>query len=92
MSALGDLGADAGPVEVWASDSTLLSFDGRVLEVFGFADVHRFHRAFRPRMSVNKKMVSIRPTHGGQLSFFFDQDRRAALEEYAARLATEIGE
>lgn len=30
----------AGYVEVWASSSVQLSFDGRVLEVLGFADVH----------------------------------------------------
>jgi hypothetical protein len=30
----------AGYVEVWASSPPQLSFDGRVLQVFGFADVH----------------------------------------------------
>lgn len=70
--------------ELWANDANLLSFDGRVLEVFGFADVHRFHIAMRPLVRVGKRMMTISPDHGGQLSFFIDQARRAELEEFAA--------
>jgi len=71
------------PLEARASSQALLSFDGRVLEVFGFADVHRFHAAFAPRIRIGKKMVTITPEHGGQLSFFYDADRRAEIEEFA---------
>ncbi|WP_223692594.1 hypothetical protein [Leifsonia poae] len=42
------IGCGHAPLEVWASDSVLLSFDGRALEVFGFTDVQRFHIPFRP--------------------------------------------
>ncbi|MFB9314645.1 hypothetical protein [Nocardioides plantarum] len=75
-----------GRLEVWASENALLSFDGRVLEVFGFADTHRFHVAFTPVVLVGKRMVTIRPTHGGQYSFFYDQPRRGELEAFAAHV------
>ncbi|TBN58386.1 hypothetical protein EYE40_13840 [Glaciihabitans arcticus] len=71
--------------DVWASDTTLLSFDGRVLEVFGFSDTARYHVAHKPTITVGKKMVTIRTEGLGQHSFFFDQHRRSELEAYAAR-------
>ncbi|MEV5853455.1 MULTISPECIES: hypothetical protein [Streptomyces] len=38
------------PHEVLANDTTLLTFDGRVLELFGFGDVHRLHIRQEPRL------------------------------------------
>jgi len=70
--------------DVWASDTTLLSFDGRILEVFGFSDTHRYHLAYNPTITVGRKMVTIKAENLGQHSFFFEQHRRAELEEYAA--------
>ncbi|PJJ62306.1 hypothetical protein [Compostimonas suwonensis] len=72
-------------IDVWASPSVLVSFDGRVLEVFGFADAQRFHIAFLPRIVfVGKSRMSIRPQGGGgQYTFFYAVERRAALERLA---------
>ena len=72
--------------DVWASDTTLLSYDGRILEVFGFSDTHRYHVAYRPTITVGPKMVTIKAENLGQHSFFFEQHRRAELEEYARML------
>jgi hypothetical protein len=71
-------------IEVWIKESTLLSFDGRVLEVFGFADAHRFHIAFAPTISLGKRLLTIKPTQGGQQSFFYDQQRTPEIEAFAA--------
>ncbi|MGC5530506.1 hypothetical protein [Streptomyces sp. SR-10] len=38
------------PHEVLANDTTLLTFDGRVLEVSGFGDAHRLHIRQEPRL------------------------------------------
>ncbi|WP_405468212.1 hypothetical protein [Streptomyces anulatus] len=38
------------PHEVLTSDTTLLTFDGRVLELFGFGDVHRLPVRQEPRL------------------------------------------
>ncbi|MEV0642533.1 hypothetical protein AB0I77_48040 [Streptomyces sp. NPDC050619] len=38
------------PYEVLANDTTLLTFDGRVLELFGFGDAHRPHIWQEPRL------------------------------------------
>ncbi|XUK64026.1 DUF2470 domain-containing protein [Plantibacter sp. RU18] len=77
---------------MWASSSALLSFDGRVLEVFGFADVQRFHVAMRPVILIGKKMLTIRPEHGGQYAFFYDVERRAQLEKFVAHVNAQSGE
>ncbi|MGJ4845776.1 hypothetical protein [Leifsonia sp. Le1] len=73
-------------VEAWASESTLLAFDGRILEVFGFPDVQRIHIAFRPTITVGKKMVSIAPTQGGKLSFFYDAARADEIAAFAVHV------
>jgi hypothetical protein len=77
-------------VEVWASEQALISFDGRVIEVFGFVDAQRFHLAFRPVVTVGDRMVTIEPTHGGRYKFFYDRSRRPALEEFAALVASRL--
>ena len=33
--------ACAEPLDVWMDGGSLLTFDGRVLEIFGFTDAHR---------------------------------------------------
>lgn len=69
--------------EVWATPTTLLTLDDRVLEVFGFNDAQRFHLAFRPVLQRGKKMVTIKPEHGGQLSFFYDSENAERLDAFA---------
>ena len=70
-------------VEVWASGTTLLSFDGRVLEVFGVSEVQRFHIGLRPVVTVGKKLVTIYPKAGGQFAFFYDKERAQAITDFA---------
>ncbi|WP_369240339.1 hypothetical protein AB5J56_39480 [Streptomyces sp. R21] len=49
------------PYEVPESDTTLLTFDGRVLELFGFGDAHRLHiRRRRRRCPCNRRGSSRR--------------------------------
>ncbi|GAB3586765.1 hypothetical protein GCM10027406_37550 [Leifsonia lichenia] len=81
-----DVAGDVAVVEAWVSESILLSFDGRILEVFGLTDVHRMHITFRPTITVGKKLVSITPTHGGRLSVFYDAARADDIAAFAALL------
>ncbi|HEY0248762.1 MAG TPA: hypothetical protein VGC45_10935 [Gryllotalpicola sp.] len=78
--------------EVWASPSVLMSYDGRVLEVFGLVDVARFHRGLRPQIVfAGKTRITIKPRSGGNLSFFFDPARRDEVEAFAARVHASYG-
>jgi hypothetical protein len=79
-------------IEVWASPTVLLTLDGRVLEVFGFADAQRFHIAFRPvLLFTGKSRLTIRPEHGGQWTFFYDPARRPEVERFAAQVLAAHG-
>ncbi len=74
-------------IEVWASSSVLVSFDGRVLEVFGLVDVERIHIAFRPVILFpGKSRVTIRPERGAPYTFFADPERRPDLQPLAERV------
>jgi len=79
-------GVGSGVDEVWASESTLIAFDGRVLEVFGLTDAQRMHIAFRPTITVGSKLVTIKPTSGARLSFFYDSARADDIAAFAARV------
>jgi hypothetical protein len=72
------------------NDTTIISFDGRIIEVFGYSEAHRYHAAQRPRMSVGKRMASIEPQGGAKWSFFYDRDRREVLEAFAERVNAAI--
>lgn len=72
--------------EVWANPTTLLTLDGRVLEVFGFTDAQRFHLAFRPVLQRSKKLVTIKPESGPQLSFFYDRENADRLDAFGRLL------
>lgn len=64
--------------ELRASESVLISFDGRVLEVFGFIDVYRIHLAFQPRIEIvegRRPRLRIVPTAGGTLRCGLDPER-----------------
>ncbi|MFJ5307252.1 hypothetical protein [Streptomyces sp. NPDC088350] len=76
--------------EVPATDSTLLSFDGRVLEVFGEAEAGRYHLWEEPRLEIRPGrsrllVIRTRPDRRRQ-SVFYDPARRAGLEALAERL------
>jgi hypothetical protein len=79
-------------IEVWASKSVIVSFDGRVVEVFGFADAQRFHVGFRPKLHfVGKTRLSIRPEGGGgNYTFFYAPECRPALETFVERVNAAI--
>jgi hypothetical protein len=72
--------------EVWVSKEHLMTFDGTVVEVFGFVDVQRVHIAYRPEIIIGKSMVALQPEYGARLKFFYDKDRRAEIEAFGERL------
>ncbi|MDX3612196.1 hypothetical protein OG920_05490 [Streptomyces europaeiscabiei] len=85
------------PYEVLANDTTLLTFDGRVLELFGFGDAHRLHIWQEPRLEFGTgrkprtEIVIERPgVH--RHSFPYDPERLDALRAFAARLARGVAE
>jgi len=76
--------------EVPLTDSTMLSFDGRVLEVFGEIDAGRYHIREEPRLEFRpgrSRMLVIRtrPNRRRQ-TVFYDPSRRAGLQALAERL------
>lgn len=79
--------------ELRVSESVLISFDGRVLEVFGFIDVYRIHLAFQPRMEIvegKRLRLRIVPTAGGTLRCGLDPDRVDEARDCARRLAAAL--
>lgn len=76
--------------EAWVTDRVLLSCDGRVLELFGYVDAHRWHLAFRPTLefSTKRSRLTVGSMIPGVMNFPYDPDRRADLEAFAARLVT----
>lgn len=79
--------------ELRASESIVVGFDGRVLEVFGFIDVYRIHLAFQPRMEIvegKRPRLRIVPTAGGTLRCGLDPDRVDEARDCARRLAAAL--
>ena len=80
-----------GFLEVWANENKLLAFDGRVLELFGWADAHRLHLSQHPRLEFyeqgRRKTPKIRVVSDRQ-TFIYDDDlaRRPDLERLDAAL------
>ncbi|GAB2882263.1 hypothetical protein [Streptomyces mayteni] len=85
----------APPFEVFATDTTLLCFDGRVLEVFGFNDTHRYHIWQRPRLefdSGRRPRMSIVTGHDYRHTFSYDPHRLDGLRALADLLARSLSE
>jgi hypothetical protein len=82
----------APPYEVLADDTTLLTFDGRVLELFGYGDVHRLHVWQQPRLEFGtgrKPRMQIMTGQPGvpRHSMPYDPEHLDALRAFAAHLA-----
>ena len=77
------------------SDSHLLTFDGTVLELFGYTDVHRYHIWQRPTFEFTEgrmpRMI-IRLAGGGKHSLLYDRDRLEGLQAVAAEIVRRVDE
>ncbi|MEV6507260.1 hypothetical protein [Streptomyces sp. NPDC051642] len=72
------------------TDSTMLSFDGSVLEVFGEIDAGRYHSWEEPRLEFRPGrsrllVIRTRPNRRRQ-TVFYDPARRAGLQALAEQL------
>ncbi|MDV9171425.1 hypothetical protein R6V09_15000 [Streptomyces sp. W16] len=64
------------PYEVPVTESALLSFDGRVLEVFGYVDAARYHIWEEPRIEFRTgriRRLTIVTRHGRKHSVLYDE-------------------
>jgi hypothetical protein len=80
-------------IEALVDDSTLLVFDGSVLELFGYTDVHRTHVWQRPRLVLvegKRPRLEITTARGLRHGMTYDPARRAGLEALDAALAEAI--
>jgi hypothetical protein len=82
---------------VLANDTTLLTFDGRVLELYGFVDAHRLHIWQEPRLEFGtgrKPRMEIVIGQPGvpRHSLPYDPERLDALRAFAAQLARAVAE
>ena len=85
--------ACAEPLDVWRDANFLLTFDGRVLEIFGLSDAHRFHIAYSPRIELGENPPNPKKqphltiqSARGSFGSAFDPSCRAGLERLDARL------
>jgi len=82
-------------IEALVDDSTLLVFDGSVLEVFGYTDTHRTHVWQRPRLVLvdgKRPRLEITTARGLRHGMSYDLARRAGLEALDAALADAIAQ
>ncbi|MEH0573245.1 MULTISPECIES: hypothetical protein [Streptomyces] len=85
------------PYEVRANDTTLLTFDGRVLELFGFGGAHRLHIWQEPRLEFGTGRKPTMAVTIGQPGvprhhFPYDPGRLDALRAFAVQLARGVAE
>jgi hypothetical protein len=83
------------PYEVPAGDHVLLSFDGRVLEVFGYIDDARYHIWERPRLEFRpgrRRRLSIVTRHGRRHTIPYDAHLLPGLQALAERLERSLTE
>ena len=85
--------ACAEPLDVWMDGGSLLTFDVRVLEIFGFTDAHRFHIAYSPRIELGENPSNPKKqphlmiqSARGYFGSAFDPSRRIGFEQLDARL------
>jgi hypothetical protein len=81
--------------EAQASPTVLLAFDGRVLEVFGFTDTHRYHIWQEPRLEFShgrRPTATITSGRGLHLWFPYDAHRFDGLRALADRLARSLAD
>ncbi|WP_328751130.1 hypothetical protein OHT57_37070 [Streptomyces sp. NBC_00285] len=85
----------AAPCEAPANDNALFSFDGRVLEVFGYIDDARYHLWERPRLEFDpgrRRRLAIVTRHGRRLSVPYDAHLLPGLQALAEQLARSLAE
>ncbi|MFD4558494.1 hypothetical protein ACFWP5_29980 [Streptomyces sp. NPDC058469] len=76
-------------VDVPVTDSAMLSFDGRVLEVFGYVDAARYHVWEEPRIEFRTgriRRLTITTKHGRRHSVLYDAHRLPELQALVERL------
>ena len=81
--------------EAPANDYALFSFDGRVLEVFGYVDDARYHLWERPRLEFGtgrRRRLALVTKHGRRHSFPYDAHLLPGLQALAAQLARSVAE
>jgi hypothetical protein len=74
-----------------ASGSALLTFDGRVLEVFGFTDAARYHVWEEPRLDFGSgrrpRRFTITTRNGRRHTLFYDAEHLPGLRALGGHLA-----
>jgi hypothetical protein len=81
--------------EAPAADHVVLSFDGRVLEVFGYVDDARYHIWEQPRLEFRpgrSRRLEIITKRGRRMSILYDAHRLPGLQALADRLARSVSE
>jgi hypothetical protein len=83
------------PYDVLVTDGVLLSFDGRVLEVFGVSGADRIHIWQQPRLEFDNgrhPRMRLVTGQGVRHLFRYDPHRLDALRALADRLAESLSE
>ncbi|WP_405866235.1 MULTISPECIES: hypothetical protein [unclassified Streptomyces] len=81
--------------EAPASDFILLSFDGRVLEAFGYVNAVRYHLWEQPRLEFRpgrSRRLAIVTKRGRRHTITYDAHLLPGLQALAARLAESVSE
>ncbi|MFF0011718.1 hypothetical protein [Streptomyces sp. NPDC005374] len=81
--------------EAPANEHVLVSFDGRVLEVFGYVDDARYHLWERPRLEFGpgrRQGLAIVTRHGRRHSIPYDAHLLPGLQSLAEQLARSLAE
>lgn len=79
--------------EVQPHSGAVLVFDGRVLEIFGYANIHRFHLWQQPRLEFIdgvRPRVLVRCAVGPYFETSMEPDSRPELLKLAAELESAI--
>ncbi|MFI5730054.1 hypothetical protein ACIA49_08055 [Kribbella sp. NPDC051587] len=77
------------------TDTVLMTFDGTVVEFFGYTDVHRYHVWQQPTFEFTQGRMPrliVRLASGGKHSLLYDRDRLEGLQAVAAEVARVVAE